>query len=211
MDYKRNKHFFDPGFSRKLTIIAICGIFLALVFFALWWYIWISSIVSTLFTIGVIVGAGMTIGALSIRPKAKDVTEQIDSARKTFVDTTAEKLKYPDDFEENSLSVWGFREGTTAKTLKNGEKYTDCVEFASLYLRRSTLYARTEIVSLLKEDISTAEFALSLASMEIKADESTLTLLITSTDESLIIPIQAIDYSLEQFIEKVERQIRKAV
>lgn len=207
MDYKRNKRFFEAGYSRKLTILTICGALLAPLALFVWWYIYYSNFV-LLFAL---IGAAMFIGSLSIRPKAKDIDDQIDTARKAFSDSTAEKLKFPDDFEENSHAVWGFTEGTVEKTLKNGEKYTDRVKFASLYPRRSTLYIRTESLSLIEEGSTVSEYSLPLAGMTIKADETTLCLLITTPEESLTLPVQSVDYPLEEFIEKVERQIKKAV
>lgn len=211
MDYKRNKRFFDPGFERKLTAIALCGAFLTVLFLALWWYIWISSIVSTLFTIGAFIGIGIVIGAVSIRPKVNDINEQIDIARQAFIDATAEKLKFPNDFEENSISVWGFTDGSIEKTLQNGHKYTDHVMFASLYLKRNQLYIRTEVCSLIEDDRTLNEYALSLAGMTLSADESTHTLTITANEETLTLAIQSIDYLLEEYITKVERQIKKII
>lgn len=207
MDYKRNKHFFTPGYSRKLNVLTVCGGVLALLGLFVWWYIWYRIYIFLI----ALAGIATVIGALSIRPKAKDVADQIETARKAFTDTTAEKLKYPDDFEENSLAVWGFCEGTTEKILKNGETYTDRVAFALLYLKKSTLYVRTEVVSLLHEEASTADYSLPLSDMKISIDEASPALIIASTDESLILPVQAIDYSIEQFMEKLERQIKKCV
>lgn len=67
-----------------------------------WWYIYYSNFV-LLFAL---IGIAMVVGAISIRPKAKDIDDQIDTARKAFADGTAEKLKYPDDFEETA-SLYG--------------------------------------------------------------------------------------------------------
>lgn len=207
MDYKRNKRFFEAGYSRKLTVLTICGAVLAPLALFVWWYIYYANFV-LLFAL---IGAAMVIGAISIRPKAKDIDEQIDNARKAFADGTAEKLKYPDDFEENSLTLWGFIEGSVEKTLKNGEKYTDNVKFSSLYLRKSTLYLRTETLSLVEEGSTVTEDSLPLAGMTVKADEGSRRLLITTPELAINLPVQSVDYPLEEFIEKVERQIKKAV
>lgn len=207
MDYKRNKQFFETGYSRKLTILTVCGAVLAPLALFVWWYIYYSNFV-LLFAL---IGAAMVIGAISIRPKAKDIDEQIDNARKAFADGTAEKLKYPDDFEENSLTLWGFIEGTVDKTLKSGEKYTDLVKFSSLYLRKSTLYLRTETLSLVEGGSTVTEDSLTLAGMTVKTDEAALCLHLTTTEESINLPVQSVDYPLEEFIEKVNRQIKKAV
>lgn len=211
MDIKRNKRFFDPAFSKKLTLAAVLGIILALIFLALWWYIWISSIVSSLFTIGAIAGVGITIGALSIRPKVKDVNEQIETAVQALKDATAEKLKFPNDLDENSLTVWGFIEGTTEKTLKNGEKYTDRIQITSLYLKRNHLYIRCEVCSLLEEVSVISECTLPLAGMTVSINESQNTLTITSTEETVAVAIRSVDYQHEEFITKLERQVKKSV
>lgn len=211
MDIKRNKRFFDPTFSRKLIAVAVCGAALTLICLTVWWYIWISSLVSTLLTIGAIIGVGMIIGAISIRPKAKDISDQVENARTAFRDSTAEKLNFPNDFDEDSLLLWGFINGTAEKTLKGGEKYTDRVQFALLYLKRSQLYVRTEICSLTDESNVTNEYALPLSGMTLSVDESSRTLTIHTPDELLTIALYAVDYQLEEYIAKVERQIKKAI
>lgn len=210
MDYKRNKRFFDPGFTGKLKILAIIGALVTLIFMALWYFVWISSIVDALFTIGAIIGIGMIVGAISIRPKLKDITDQIENAGQVFTDDTAEKLKFPNDFGDNSHSVWGFCEGTVEKTLKNGDKLTDRVEFTTLYLRRSSLYVRTQVLSLTEESSTVTDYSLPLAGMTVKADETAHCLLITTLEDSLLVHIRALDYPLEEYIEKIERQIKKS-
>lgn len=207
MDIKRNKRFFSENFSLKLTILAICGILLALICGFVWWYVWYSNFI----LIGAVVGLAMTVGAVSIRPKLSDITDQLDDARKQLNETAAEKLKYPSDFEEYNLSLFGFVDGTTVKTLKNGMRLTDRVQFTSLYIKRNHLWVLTECCSLTSEDRSSCEYLLPLAGMKISADPVALTLVVTGSEESLTIPFQAFDYSLEEYITKVERQIKKAV
>lgn len=207
MDYKRNKRLFDDSFSRKLTVLAICGAVIAPISLIVWWYIWYSNIM----VIAAIIGVGMVIGAVSMRPKVKDVNDQIDDAHKNFYDGTAEKLKYPNDFEEDSLSLWGFIEGNSQKILKSGEKLTDRVQFTLLYLKRSQLYVRSEICSLTEDATSVNEYNLSLAGMTVSVDAPSFTLTIVSKEETINLPIQAVDYQLEEYIAKIERQIKKSV
>lgn len=211
MDFKRNKRFFSDSFGRKLTVITICGVLLAVLGLALWYFVWISSLVSNLFTISAIIGVGMCIGAISIRPKVKDITDQIDDARLRFIDSTAEKLNFPNDFENDCHLVWGFLEGNAEKKLKSGEIFTDRLQFTALYMKRSQLYVRTECCSLIEDGSDVNEYALPFAETTISADASSLTLTITSPEVSLTIPLQAVDYQLEEYIAKVHRQIKKAV
>ncbi len=83
--------------------------------------------------------------------------------------------------------------------------------FASLYLKRSQLYVRTEVCSLTEERSTSSEYCLPLAGMTLTADESARTVTITTTEEKLTLAIQSVNYLLEEYIAKVERQIKKAV
>lgn len=206
MDYKRNKRLFNDRFNRKLTILAICGAVIAPLCLIIWWYFWYSSVMVIL----AIVGVGMVVGSVSMRPKAQDLIDQIEDLRKTFIDSTSEKLKFPSSFEDDSLSVWGFIEGTTSKTLKNGTTLTDSVQFSTFYLKRTHLYIRTDIISLTEERNSSNEDTLPLSDMTISVDEETLSIKVATPEKSLTLPIHAYDYTIEEYITKIERQIKKA-
>lgn len=205
MDYKHNKRFFDPNFSKKLTVLAICGGVIALLCLFIWWYIYYSN----LFVVAAVIGVGMLIGAVSMRPKAKDIADQIDDMSKQFHDASAEKLKFPSDFEESSLSIHGFVEGNSEKVLKSGQKLTDSVQFSTLYLKYSQLWIRTMTASLVEERNSEETYSLPLQGMEVAADEAAHTLTVKSSEGTLILAIEALDYTLEEFLTKLERQIKK--
>lgn len=206
MDYKHNNRFFDKNFSKKLILIAVCGGVIALLCLFIWWYIYYSN----LFLLAAAIGIGMVIGAVSIRPKAKDITDQIEDTNKQFHDASAEKLKFPSDFEESSLSFHGFIEGKREKILKSGQKITDSVQFSTLYLKYSQLWIRTMTISLIEDNQLEEICSYPLQGMKIAADEATHTLTVQSTDGTLSLAFEAIDYSFEEFLVKVERQIKKS-
>ncbi len=205
MDIKRNIRFFSEKFSRNLTVLAVCGALLAVLCGLTWWFFWSAIYIE----VGIFIGIAMVIGAVTMRPKAKDLIDQVDTARKEFYDNTADKLKYPSDFEEDSLLVWGYISGKAEKMLKGGIRITDRVQFSLLYLKRNSLYIRTETCPLTEEGKTVDEHQLPLAGLKIEADQQTCLLTFTAQDQLLQLPIQAIDYPLEEFIAKIERQIKK--
>lgn len=202
MDYKRNKNFFSKTYAKNLNILAICGAALILLMVVVWWFLWeyIPDLVSEIL---MVVGAAMIIASITMRPKMKDLTEQIEEHIPVFRQETADKLKLPSDFDDESLTLWGYQEGNFEKITKSGQKITDRVQYSTLYLKRSDLYIRTERLCLTADERSVMDYSLPLADLRLTVSEDETSLICQSTGETVVLPIQEKDYNLEQYLDKL--------
>lgn len=203
MDYKRNKRYFSPTYKRNLTVLAVLGIVLAAVCLIVWWYIFWHVI----FEILTVVFIAMAIGAFTMRPKDGYLIEQIEEKIDEFRSATADKLKLPDDLDDNSLIVWGFCPGNVQKQVKN-EIRTDRVCYSMLYLKRSELYIRTRRLGLTAEEESVEEYRLPFGNLQVSFSDDEKTLIFTEKDQTVELPIRDKDYNLEQFLEKLAHRQR---
>lgn len=207
MDYKRNKNFFSKTYTRNLNILAICGAALILLMAVVWWFLWeyIPDLVSEIF---IILGAAMIIASITMRPKMKDLTEQIEEHIPEFRQETADKLKLPSDFDDHSITLWGYLDGNFEKVTKSGQKLTNRVQYSTLYLKRSNLYIRTEKLCLTADEGSVLDYSLPLADLHLTVREDEKSLICESGKEKVVLPILEKDYNLEQYLELVAHKQR---
>lgn len=201
MDYKRNKRYFSPTFKRNMTILAVLGIALAVVSFIVWWYILYYAV----FEILMIVFIAIAIGAFAMRPKEDYTQSQIDGQLTQFRSDTAEKLRFPSDFDENSILVWGYCPGTVEKPVKSGIQ-TDRVCSSVVYLRQSGLYIRTRRFGLLAPEDSVEEYHLSYGGLTAAVADDGMSLTFSGGGQSVSLPIRDNDYNLDHFLEKLNRR-----
>lgn len=202
MDYKRNQKFFSKTYPRNLIILAICGALLIILMSIVWWFLWeyVPDLVSEAL---IIVGAAMIIASITMRPKEKYLMEQIEEQIPTFRQDTADKLKLPSDFDDESLTFWGFRQGNTQKVTKTGKILTDRMQISVLYLKKNDLYIRTESLCLTADESSVEVYSLPLSDLRLTVSEDETTLTCQSGEDNVVLPIREKDFNLEQYMEKI--------
>ncbi|MGM9637712.1 MAG: hypothetical protein ACI3YK_06980 [Eubacteriales bacterium] len=207
MDYKQSKNFFSKTYLRNLMILAVCGAALILLMAVVWWFLWeyIPDLVSEIL---MVVGAAMIIASITMRPKEKYLMEQIEEQIPTFRQDTADKLKLPSDFDDESLTLWGFCEGNTQKVTKTGKILTDRIQISVLYLKKNDLYIRTERLCLTADERSVMDYSLPLAETRLTVSEDETSLICQSGEETVVLSIREKDYNLEQYLELVAHKQR---
>ena len=208
MDYKRNQNYFSPTYAKKMTMLAVIGITLAILGGLLWWYVYLGEVFYYIFELSAIGGVILAIAAFSLRPSEQYLFDQIESAKGRFSDTAMEVFGYPADAENCTRVVWGFVSGTAEKTAKDGKKLTDRVEFSMIHLKKGEVRVYRQTISLLEDSTAVTDTRLAKSTLTATLDRDTHTLTLADTDETVVLAVHSPDYRLEEFLETIGRKGR---
>ena len=208
MDYKRNQNYFSPTYAKKMTMLAVIGITLAILGGLLWWYVYLGEVFYYIFEFSAIGGVILTITAFSLRPSEQYLWEQIDQAERRFREEAMETFGYPSDAENCTRLVWGFLDGTAKKTAKDGKTLTDRVEFSMIWIKKGEIRVYQHAISLLEDSTAVSDRRLSKTTLTTTLNRDAHTLTLTDHEETVVLTVHSPDYRLDEFLGSMKRNGR---
>lgn len=221
MDYKQNAHFFDKEYNKKTNMLFVPSAIVfgaGLVFTLLGMFVrgpmmWIgNSIGWPLMTVGVV----FLLIAINRKVKESDVVGEVDELVKAVNDTCAEKLDFPNNLDENGISLIGCtitdENADKAVKLKSGNYLDTDLLISYLYIKKNSVFCFTRTISLVEEGTKDDELDIPFETFDdVKVETETVKGSITvnyirfynKKEKIFEAPLTDYDYYKDEFCEKI--------
>lgn len=229
MDYQQNAHFFDKAYNDKTNKIFIPS---AIVFGA-----GLVLAVLGMVTRGVMTWIGNSIGwplmivgitflliALNRRVKESDVIGEVDELVKEVNAVCAEKLDYPNNLDEQGISLLGCtitdENADNAVKLKSGNYLDTDLLISYLYIKKNSVYCFRRTISLIEEGTKDDELDIPYESFDnVKVETETIKGKIivhyirfyNNNEKIFEAPLTDNDYYKEEYCEKIMHNRERAL
>ena|GEM_PF-1932521 len=179
MDYKANKRFFDKEYNKRTNIVYIP----ASIMFAIGLVITVLGMVGALRWVGHAIGWPVMIVSiifvfisLSRKVKESDVLAEVDSMTEAVKARCLDALDYPEDAENNSITLVGCiitpENVDKAVKLKSGSYLDTDLMISFIYIKKNALYCFRRTVSLIEEGQKDQECELPFTAFDCAVVES---------------------------------------